>query len=1758
MKIKDLIEIPDVETVIQFNSVLERDKTELKKILTSFVVTEDVEKDFIKFFSSIMENQGAGYFLKGSYGSGKSHFLSALALMLQYSEMRKFIFEQTEKLNNIKAFLTEKKYIVVKVPLILYSGQTKLEDVVFRAIESELEILGINVNLSDASKTVDNFFKLTSDYVRNKFKQYLKQSNENNFEKLSIASQANLIKKFVITQNIPLQFIYNRNDIFSKLFNILQETSHSGVIILIDELSEFLRGKSGNSKVDEDIRFLQFIGESTGNYPLWIIGAIQEELREISNISDKIFTKIKDRYKNRLELTTTHLEELIEKKLIIKKSGVKQYIENLRQKLEKNFSLMSIDKNRFYNLYPVLNPTLLLLQSIANIFSKQRGIVDFIHYQIKGDKKRNIHGIMNDNYETVITPDKIFDHFENNIQEFIDTNPYYEIVYKYYKNNISTVFPDTEEQKLALRLIKILILIQIAPAINSQSVKSIVHMLLYNYNSIDSMLNYEYIYKNFIKRFISDMDYIVETERDNFVNNIISVSISVNVNQIIKNKYNLIFKTLTNKENIIINYILKNIKLGFIDFENSINNTIEKRIYFQNTERKIAVSIQDLSEITQNDIIKYIESTDKDNELFILIGKPAIKNTAIKEIYKNLNKSIQANIVIWLPEIISDNNINTLKEFYTYNMILQQYIKPTSDSDKQIIDILKNKITGLINSVREIIQNSYLNGLLLLGGNIIQINKFKVALYDYDKALEYIAEELLSVKYPLHKKIAPNIKSYNIFQLKETVKKFIIPNEITRKEADFTGILSVIEGILLPLKLAVKQGNTFFLKPSPTKSDFILDYLSLISNNSIEADKIYNLLRIKGYGINKIMFIFVTAALISSGLITARKNNRLINPDKFDFYSIATVGNLEQGEIVSSDIHSKFKNINFIDTRLKNEVFNLDTQNRLWNYIVEFKKQYYNKFISLENNLQDLTRYSIFRDNNIIDKLQDKLKFVIDILNNIKVSYNSSNGLTNFISAIDDFDKLNFAIDFINKFSNLINFHIQEYMFFMHYLQKVHIPEKFNILLKEKNDIYNEITNIENVINTEFEIIKEKFKNFQEEYIKTYISEHNNYYKNINFTELKEIKNSVDYKLLEFLNTINLISVENDLLNINEKINFYSKKECKGVEVDNLYGNKPVCNCGYILGMETFKINTNAIMKSISRGIIQYLTELKENEYFEKLTVYITGLRQIKKDDTANSLEQLLNIDINKPINKTKVLLKQILNRELINEINKALEGETIIVKRDVRNFINKIVGKNFSKNKLMKLFNEWIDGKEEKLDSENTYIAVIDSEKKNNSIDTELANKIKDIFPDNSIDEGIKFLLIIEWLINFEFNIEKTMFSLTGINIKNIYPDKLKTIYNSLADKIKTSDYITPDEIEKLWELLDIDNKNLDEKIPLLYKNNIFKNLKLKILRSIIQEIILNKNEILIPQDRNINDDEIFKILTITAELIKIYNKRNEFNKYNDINKWTETVFIENISKIDLLLTLFSNFNNKYELITGTLFNQFRKEMENIINTEWNRFKNLLKDIKEQNNMSNWKIRHIKKTDEKSVIFLFDGMRWDLWKYYRKILKNSDLKITFVEENYQYAVPPTNTYVQRYALFHGEYKPEKDITAVEINNPAIFGDNCIWLNCAEYDYKQEKIKNILGTERNIVILGIGFIDDKLHSEKFDIATFYNELDIIFTEKILPLFEIFDKTYNFYILADHGFMTQLNWGRRGDIRYYHGGNSPWEIIVPNIKLKKGV
>lgn len=269
----------------------------------------------------------------------------------------------------------------------------------------------------------------------------------------------------------------------------------AGLLLVMDELSEYLRSKPSAQGFNEDLRFLQFLAEWAQGHPLWILAALQEQIEHTGEIEYDLFRKIKDRYPIRLLLTPSHVRDLIARRILRKKPSYQGAVESLAQELKQVYPNASVNYAEFCEIYPLHPVTLELLEEVRDRFSQTRGIVDFTLTQFLGNPARGIAPFLDQPWGHLVTPDTIVDHFADLFeiqQEFL---PIAQKLLPYFRSQIPVLFQNKAQQDLAWRLLKLMILVHLSPRRETLDADEAAEWLLFKVSSIDPERNRDIIRK---------------------------------------------------------------------------------------------------------------------------------------------------------------------------------------------------------------------------------------------------------------------------------------------------------------------------------------------------------------------------------------------------------------------------------------------------------------------------------------------------------------------------------------------------------------------------------------------------------------------------------------------------------------------------------------------------------------------------------------------------------------------------------------------------------------------------------------------------------------------------------------------------------------------------------------------------------------------------------------------------------------------------------------------------------------------------------------------------------------------------------------------------------------------------------------------------------------------------------------------------------------------------------------------------------------
>ncbi|MBW2000634.1 MAG: hypothetical protein JRJ29_22075, partial [Deltaproteobacteria bacterium] len=697
LTIGDLVEVPEIKTVIQMQDL--KDPLLRKMIVDTFVLTSEVTSNLQAVLASLKGAEGRGIFLKGHFGSGKSHFLTMLSLLLRDPGAWDTIISQEPSLANYKGELEKRRLLVVGTSLVEHRSTEFLEDIILNAT---LEELG-----EDVSREVDR--------------------------------------------------TGSRSGIFSRLRTITGEKGFSGLVILIDELSEFLRSKPHARAYNEDIRYLQYLGEEAAAFPLWIVASLQEWIEETGEIHQDTFNKIKDRYRIRLNLGRAHIEELVSERLIRHKEGSDSRINEIFDQVKSFFPTFPVTRERFVRLYPVHPATCSLLDRLKPLFSEHRGVIDFIHYRLKGDRERNIPSMLGQPAHRLLRPEVIFDHFLDRIRERTETQIYVERVFEGCLETIDNVFPDQDQKEVARAAIKLLILFAISPVKYKYTVRHLAEMILFPITSLESQINYQFLH-DLLNQLTEEGLYLrVEKGKDPLDDHFfidLKADMAGLLRRRIKHKASLIFsgdrrlfwKTAG---------LVDSAYLPLRDWVERGRQQVTTR--WQHTLRSGTILLRQLDEVSPEDIDSYATRQGRSEEdYFIIIGTTHEREVQYRHVKESLlpriREAYRGMFLFWLPAP-SEGDISWIKEVLAAIMMEEEMASGVHDGSQELKELLRAFLNRQKKRITEHYNGLYYQGVLLRDEG--EVNLSGVGVLSQEKFLSEFVPPLLERRFPKHGRIQP-------------------------------------------------------------------------------------------------------------------------------------------------------------------------------------------------------------------------------------------------------------------------------------------------------------------------------------------------------------------------------------------------------------------------------------------------------------------------------------------------------------------------------------------------------------------------------------------------------------------------------------------------------------------------------------------------------------------------------------------------------------------------------------------------------------------------------------------------------------------------------------------------------------------------------------------------------------------------------------------------------------------------------------------
>ncbi len=1289
LRIGDLIEVPPVQTVIR----LEEGRTRSESIAESFVFTAEVSTHFSVLADALVKDQGRGFFLQGDFGSGKSHFLAALSTWLSDRPGAAVLSEHHSGLGRTKA--SGRSILPVDISLLNYRATTPLERIVVENIENALISRGFQTQLTPLTAFLDHFRTLLkTGQLADAFSRQLNKSPAEIDAFLSENPRRGYVEgvRFMKEQGlkVPEILVEERYETFEKTIKAVRQAGFDGLMLIIDELSEFFRSKPDARGLNEDARTLQLLGEVTDTEPIWIIAAVQESIERTGDIAQVTFQKIKDRFPVKFTLSTVHIKALISQRLVRLKSSGQENLYKIFEYLRGQFPSITWSFEDFQATYPIHPATIALLDGLGDLFSQHRGIVDFVHSRLAGDENRQIAGILNDPSYQLLGPDSIYEHFSHRMAEFSSFYIYPKHIVPHLDEVIEKIIEDPADRALARRIVRVLVLHNIHPTTRVPSVRTLTALVSCALSDRDPDLNVLFVAETILDPLVRESMFLVRQPgaTDDLRDTVYEILTQEDPSKTLKAKIAGRAEDIPiDDTRLLLEPISELPESASWPGSAILQHVIYRLVVWRQSNRRVLVALltaQAESSLKER-IDQALSAAECDFAVVISPGKTEFEcaHTAILEISLSGDKK----------------EISTLREFLAARQIASE-LRTSNPADAPLIQPSAEAVEHL----RPLAHQAALH--ILYDGDFtepaIVIEPVIRQMMRFDRLLETVGDFVLENRYPRYREVAPRKVTPSRLLYQRLLDEFIAPGRLSLKEAHARGLSDAIEGLATPLGLVELRSGSYIFAPDPENHPLLSEIFGLLNAaGQTPLPKVLQALGTGCYGLPTDSALFMFSALAHGGLITLLKHNRPLPMELLRLNRVETADALAPGDVIGKhDRETLINTCSFLSPAGGWETFGLRQQREAWQAVIKFRDRTHNAITDIENRLGEVAEFSAFEAFDL-DGLRSKLEILKMLSTEIKVSYPAREGLERFLKTWRDTGCTSRDIEFVEKMQKFLNRQAEQFVFVNHYARHTAI-EKITSGNKQIRALHGTLSHMLEqpellVEEQDFPGLAQAFERFRTAYAEAYATNHANHYR---LFEKKPLGRFAKRALAQLrrLASVEVLDRPAGMAEFLRRIEAPRGTICKRNPLEELM-RSPVCSCGFIPGETPEPAQEIETQDAIEKYLDDYMTILRGPEVKEAISARIYALADAEPDTAARlrSLKSILDDD-----RTSSASLLDILDDAATAELSRTLQGRIRIEKRSLKELVTQLGGRRLTPQQIRKLVEQWVAG-----NAENTVIAV-------------------------------------------------------------------------------------------------------------------------------------------------------------------------------------------------------------------------------------------------------------------------------------------------------------------------------------------------------------------------------------------------------------------------------------------------------------------
>lgn len=1285
----------------------------LEQVLGDYVAEQDEAEVALRGIVTALTrydtNQGSALIVQGPARCGKSHLLTAAALLLEYSAAWPTLLSSHPQFSDLQQRAEQQApLLTVPIPLAEHRGDREhLEDIVFERTEQELARAKYDVAtpLSQQSYALDlirrHMVPRYAAQLNEKIREY--PSGYTTLDQLvqHDPDEAIRIARQVAQQlGYPLDFRQSRTERLSRLSQIVAERNLRGVVWMIDDVSGFLASVDPKA-VHNDCGFLEFLAQRSKIEPLHLLVALEEGFEQVGGLEPYLLSSIRVLYDATFKLSTAqmhrvareHLHPVADRKTL-EQAAAEAYHTYLLAFGEPSFTLAELVDS--YPLHPLASQS--LETTIQRYLGTADGLLQFV--TAPADQGGLADYLARDCHQ-LLGPVEIAAFLRSVLASHPQAASLFAEVEDFYERNAAQIVP--EDPQGSLDLVRSLIVLRLGNV--SASVNILAECLGLTQEGSCRATPEQ------VRELLETMrvmgSYVDVRRGPDPASSVYLVEASTSLTQLVRRRLNTLKATFADDDPRLWRRMVACSDGPGLPLAELTRSQLYEVIW-ENSYRQVRVETANLSTLTTAQLAAYTTEladprTGEDCRLFLGgLAQPQAQTTSWPAgQVADLQSRWAAGLLAWLPRPLTVQEIDVIKQCVACHELLHQ---PCPEAELQAAwrSHLLEERTVLDNQVRQITAQAYHEGRIVgVTEGAVEADELAVTKGDWLATLAVATRPAFLALHSDFPAIAPRRPVTSREQIDKLISEVIA---VTPLEAEpESSLRELCEAFLVPLGLATCENSTIRLQVahSPVAQEIIRIIRQRDQTPEHEQgralscpDLAQHLLK-SPLGLPPELFELTVAALVRLGyLVALDESRRPLHFGQIELPFSAEVHYIARPPLLplsTWQVLSRLARI-LLSTGIPGPDYAV--QQHIWEQLISKREEQLSRLAQLQDQLEQLWQSLDQKSDKWQQALID-LNDAVEFFEMIDSGKHSAVGLAELLSRLEPYmteDRgpllLTSLLQRIDKLEGFLQEVGPILSAVKRYLDSPQLQLAANSELDRRRQSLVELIDSGEEILGEELAFRRYLQRFLTGYKRQYLAWHNQVYRDPIFEQYRAVRSAAEYRALTQLGRLD-IEVEHNVECVTELINSYVARCCHHPDLAGALDRSPVCpSCRLKLEEELHFPSIPDLKEVLDAGLREYVQLLGRPQFRQQLIHYATAIPC--RADIPDKLRAIAQL----PVEPTSRQILTLFTADVITHLNRVLAGKAL-VPRDLAELREVLAGRTLTKEEAQELFMTWLEGTE-------------------------------------------------------------------------------------------------------------------------------------------------------------------------------------------------------------------------------------------------------------------------------------------------------------------------------------------------------------------------------------------------------------------------------------------------------------------------------